>query len=447
MTTLEAAHDLVRQHQSSGQALLYRLSGALDVEVEASGSWVVGSSGQRYLDLGSYAVFLLGHGHPRVVSAVADQVRRLAGSSRALPAEPTVRAVTALAGIAPPGLSKVMLLNSGAEAVEAAIKLARVATGRTAMMHLANSFHGKTTGALSLTDAEVFRGPFQPLLSDVHRLDRTDPAEAAEQISRARPAAVFAEPVQGEGGVFELSADYLRAVRKACDEAGTLLVYDEIQSGLGRCGTTWAYEGTARAPGNGSVAGGAATAAGSVGGGSVGDGSVSGAVTPDVLLSGKALGGGAIPASALLATPEAFRPYDRDPLLHTSTFGGNPLAAAAVAAAIDVVVTDDVPARAVRVGAALRDVLDELCHDYPHLFTEVSGRGALLGLHCRRADIAGTFLRGCFARHLLVTPCLTAPSVVRLTPSVFMTDEEIAAAAAGMRGAAEDTHLDLGDED
>ncbi len=408
------AHDLLRRHQSSGQALLYRLSGELDVEVEASGSWVVGATGQRYLDLGSYAVFLLGHGHPRVVAAVADQVRRLAGSSRALPAEPTVKAVAALARIAPPGLSKVMLLNSGAEAVEAAIKLARVSTGRTAMMHLAGSFHGKTTGALSLTDAEVFRGPFQPLLADVQRLDRTDPAAATEQISRVRPAAVFAEPVQGEGGVFDVSGEYLTAVRAACDDAGALLVYDEVQCGLGRCGTTSAHEGTA---------------------------------TPDVLLTGKALGGGAVPASALLATPEAYRPYDRDPLLHTSTFGGNPLSAAAVAAVAEVVVAEDVPGKALKVGAALRDVLDGLCRDYPQLFTEVSGRGALLGLHCRRADIAGTFLRGCFARRVLVTPCLTAPSVVRLTPSVFLTDDEIATATAAMRGAAEHTQLDLGDED
>lgn len=414
--TTEQVHDVVRRHQSSGQALLYRMTGLLDAEATADGSWVTGASGTRYLDLGSYAVFLLGHRHPRVVAAVADQLGRLAGSSRAMPTAAAARAVAALAGIAPAGLSKVMLLNSGAEAVEAAIKLARVSTGRSGVLHLSGSFHGKTTGALSLTDAELFRGPFQPLLPEVGRLDRTDAAAAADQIRAVRPAAVFAEPVQGEGGVFPLATDYLTAVRGACDETGALLVCDEIQSGLGRCGTTWASEQAG--------------------------------VVPDVLLTGKALGGGVVAASALLATPKAFRPYDRDPLLHTSTFGGYPLAAAAVAAAVEVIVDDGVPERAGRVGAALRQLLDGLCRDWPDLFTGVTGRGALLGLHCRRADIAGTFLRAAFSRGVLTTPCLTAPSVVRLTPSAYLTEQELQLAAGVLYAAAKETQVDLqGEED
>ncbi|HEU5321986.1 MAG TPA: aminotransferase class III-fold pyridoxal phosphate-dependent enzyme, partial [Methylomirabilota bacterium] len=375
---IEAVHDVVRRHCSTGRALLYAMAGPLDVETSADGGWVVGASGRRYLDLGSFAVFLLGHRHPRVVDAVAAQLQRLPGSSRAFPSESHARALAAVAGLAPPGLSKVMLLNSGAEAVEAGVKLARVATGRSGLHHLEGSFHGKTAGALSLTDASLFREPFLPLLPGITRLSRTDAEEAAAAIRAERPAAVILEPVQGEGGVFELSVAYLRAVRDACSAAGAVLVADEIQCGLGRTGHLRAMD----------FAG----------------------VVPDVLLLGKGLGGGVVPVSALVARPEVFEPFDRDPLLHSSTFGGNPLASAAVAATGEVIQADDIPGRAARLGVRVRALLDALVLRWPELFTRVTGRGLLLGLHCRRPGVAGQFIRSCLAHGLLVTPCLTRPS-------------------------------------
>ena len=411
MTDAHAIHELVSRHQSTGRSLLYRLAGPLDVEVEASGCWVTGASGRRYLDLGSYAVFLLGHAHPRVVAAVAAQLGRPPGSRRAFPSREQVEAAAALAAIAPEGLSKVMLLNSGAEAVEAALKLARLATGRTAVLHLEGSFHGKTTGALSLTDAALFRERCEPLLPGSSRLDRDDPEAAAASIRAARPAAVFVEPVQGEGGVFELRPDYLRAVRTACDEAGAVLVCDEIQCGLGRCGAVWA----------------------------------SAPVVPDLLLAGKALGGGVMPVSALVARPAVFTSYDRDPLLHTSTFGGNPLAAAAALATLDVIVAEDVPARAREQGEGWRRLLEDLRARWPRRFSAVSGRGLLLGLHCARPDVAGTFIRSCRARGVLVTPCLTRPHVVRLTPPVCVSPADVEFAAEALEAAAAETDEEIGE--
>jgi putrescine aminotransferase len=404
---VSAVHDLVRKHQSTGRALLYTMAGSLDVEVAAEGCWVTGATGRRYLDFGSFAVFLLGHSHPHVVAAVSAQLNRLPGSSRAFPSEIQAQALAAVASIVPDGLTKAMLLNSGAEAVEAAAKLARVATGRAPLFHLEGSFHGKTFGALSLTDAPLFREPFMPLLPSIQRLSRTDVEQAVRAIRVGRPAGVILEPVQGEGGVFELSSDYLRQLRAACHETGALLISDEIQCGLGRCGTLAAID-----------------AAG---------------VVPDVLLLGKGLGGGVMPVSAVAAKPEVFAPFDRDPLLHTSTFGGNPLASAAVVATIDVIRSARIPERAAVLGADVRAILTRLVTDWPDLFDGVTGRGLMLGLHCRRPGIAGHFLRSCLAQGLILTPCLTRPSVVRVTPPAVLEADDLHVAAEALTTATMET--------
>ncbi|MGH8972969.1 MAG: aspartate aminotransferase family protein, partial [Acidimicrobiia bacterium] len=360
-----------------------------------------------YLDCGSVAVFLLGHGHPTVVAAVAAQLGRMTGTSRAFPSAVTAGAAAALAAVAPPGLDKVMFLNSGTEAVEAALKLARAVTGRTPVLHLEGSFHGKTLGALALTDSALLRDPSGPLVPGTARIPRHDPGAAGEAVRRAAPAAVFAEPVQGEAGAFEVPDAVLRALRSACDEVGALLVCDEIQSGLGRCEDWWAH-----------------TRSG---------------VVPDVLLTGKALGGGVMPVSALVARPEAFVPYDRDPFFHASTFGGNPLACAAVTAALGVIASEGIPERAQHLGKRLRPALEALTAEWPDLFAGVSGRGLLLGLACRRPDVAGDFYRACLQQQLLVTPCLLRPDVIRFTPPAVLEEEELAFAEAALRTAAEAT--------
>jgi Ornithine/acetylornithine aminotransferase len=403
----ELVRDLVRRHQSSGRALLYTLAGVDDVEVSAAGAWVTGASGRRYLDCGSVAVFLLGHCHPVVVAAVEAQLHRMTGTSRAFPSVVNAQAARALAAAAPAGLDKVMFLNSGTEAAEAALKLARAVTGRTPVLHLEGSFHGKTLGALSLTDSELLRGPVGPVAPGTGRLPRADPEAAAAVVRKTAPAAVFLEPVQGEAGAVEVSDEMIRVLRAACGEVGALLVCDEIQSGLGRCGDWWAH-----------------TRSG---------------VRPDVLLTGKALGGGVIPVSAVVARPGVFMPFDRDPFLHASTFGGNPLACAAVAATLEVIFSEAIPSRVQALSSRLRPALETLVEAWPDLFAGVSGRGLLLGLACRRPDVAGHFYRACLQRGLLVTPCLLAPEVIRFTPPAVLEEEELAFAEAALRAAAEVT--------
>jgi putrescine aminotransferase len=411
LTTAEEVVDLIAAHQSSGRALLHRVMGALDYEHSAEGCWVTGGSGQRYLDFGSFAVFLIGHRHPRVVARVIEQLGRMPCSSRSLPSAVNAEAAAAVASIAPPGLSKVMLLNSGTEAVEAAVKLARAATGRTGLAYVEGSFHGKTFAALSLTDAAIFRRRCEPLIPDVQRLSRSDIASAVAAIETQRPAALFVEPIQGEGGVFEMAFDWLRAVRVACAKVGTIFVCDEIQCGLGRSGAPWA--------------------------------SAEADIVPDVLLAGKALGGGVLPASAVIARPDVFLPFDRDPLLHTSTFGGNPLACAAVAATVAVLREERIAEQAAQKGRVLRRILEDLVAAWPDLFRVVLGRGLMLGIECRRDDIAGTFLRCAQKEGLLLTPCITRPSVMRVSPPACIGAEEFEFARARLTVAARATRDDL----
>src|SRR5262249_30366362 len=207
-------------------------------------------------------------------------------------------AAQALARVAPAGLRYVWFGSSGAEVVDAAIKLCRL-NGRRTMVVADSAFHGKTFGALSLSGRRRYRDPFEPLVPGVVRVPFGDAAAVVEAVAgRPGECAVLLEPVQSEGGV-RLPADgYLADVREACDAAGALLVVDEISTGMGRLGSWWGVD--------------------------------SDGVSPDILLAGKALGGGVVPVSAVVATAAVYEPLNRDPLLHTSTFGGNPLAASAV---------------------------------------------------------------------------------------------------------------------
>jgi putrescine aminotransferase len=406
----EAIHRVLRKHGSAGRDLLYSVARADDVEVEAEAAWVKVSSGRKFLDFGSYAVFLLGHRHPAVIERVLHQLNTLPVSSRSFPSGIQALAHLALAEAAPPELSKIMFLNSGAECVEAAAKLARIATSRTALLYLEKSYHGKTFGALSLTDAELFRRPFMPLMPDFERISRSDAASASLAILELRPAGVFVEPIQGEGGIFELADDYLRTLRAACDEAATLLIFDEVQCGLCRSGTMWAFQQAD--------------------------------VVPDIILVGKALGGGVMPVSALVAKTSCFRPFDLDPLVHSSTFGGNPLGAAAVVGTMEAIRSENIVAQVQDKGKAVRQMLDGLVARWPNLFTKLTGRGLMYGLHCRKPELSALFIRNALTASILVTPCLTTPHVVRLTPPAILTTEDIAFAAKALDQAAVATSKD-----
>lgn len=380
------------EHVNSAQAMLARLSPVGEhVEVAAEGSIVRDDAGTRYLDCGGQGVFLFGHRHPAIVEAVKEQLDTQPLQSRFLPSPVVASAAERLSEVAPAGLQYVQFHSSGTDAVEMALKLARLA-GRRRLVAMENGFHGKTMGSLSLTGRPAYRDPFEPLLPDVTHVAFGELEPLAAILSeRPGECCVVLEPVQSEGGVIVPPEGYLAGVERLCAEHGALLVLDEIQTGLGRLGRWWG-----------------ATAEG---------------VEPDILVAGKILGGGVMPASAVVASAEMFEPLNRDPYLHSATFANAPLVAAAAQATVDLLASTDVIDRAASMGAKLLGELRAV-EDGAALLTDVRGVGLLLALEFETAAAAGEFLLGLIGERVLPSWSLNDQRTIRFTPSALMTGDE-----------------------
>jgi putrescine aminotransferase len=307
----------------------------------------------------------------------------------------------------------VHFVNSGAEAAEAAIKLAR-AHGKHRLISAVGGYHGKTMGALSLTARELYQAPFRPLLPDVQHVPFGDADALGELLAEdGERCCVVIEPVQGEGGVIIPEPGYLREVQQLCREHGAFFVLDEVQTGLGRLGTWWGADRES--------------------------------LTPDVLLVGKNLSGGVIPAAAILATAAAYAPFDRDPFVHTSTFAASPVAMAAAAAAVHAIRDEDIVTRADLLGARVLAALRALVADHcPELITAVRGAGLLIGLEARDEQVAGDLVLELMDRHVLINHSLNAHRVVRLTPPAVLTEDDLTwltEACAGALSALATRHL------
>jgi putrescine aminotransferase len=384
--------DNYRRHVSRGRARLAEMTGG-HVEISSHGTRVTDAHGDEYLDCGGYGVFLLGHTHPAVVDAVIEQVRRHPLATR-LMLEPTVaRAAQALAGVTPAGLDFVHFVNSGAEATEAAIKLAR-ANGRMQLISTVGGYHGKTMGALSLTARELYQAPFRPLLPQVTHVAFGDACALEAALRKLPPACVVLEPVQGEGGVIVPPSGYLVDAARLCRQYGALLVLDEVQTGLGRLGYWWGADRES--------------------------------VAPDMLLVGKNLSGGVVPVAALVATAEAYHPFNSDPFLHTSTFAGSPIAAAAAEAAVRTIEGEGLVARARLLGQRLLGDLQRILFEHcGHLIFDVRGLGLLIGIEWNNEQLAGEFLMELLERRVILNHSLNAQRVVRFTPPAILTDEDV----------------------
>ncbi|KND31392.1 aminotransferase class III-fold pyridoxal phosphate-dependent enzyme [Streptomyces anulatus] len=384
---------LYRAHLSKGRATLAELFGS-HMEVESSGAWLTTSDGERFLNAGGYGVFIMGARHPTVVEAVERQLRTHPTATRIL-LEPTVaRAAEALVSVTPPGLDRVHFALSGAEAVETGLKLAR-AGGHKRTVSMSGGYHGKTLGALSATAKEVYQKPFRPLVPDFTHLPFGD-ADALRQELAAHPGevCVIIEPVQGEGGVILPPKGYLRRVEELVREYDGFLILDEVQSGFGRLGEWWGAD-------------------------------IDG-IVPDVLLAGKALGGGVLPVSAAVATREAFRPFDKDPYVHTATFSGQPLLMAAVQGAIQAMSEGRLVTRALELGGRLLPRITEIARrNIPDLLVEVRGRGLLIGVELIEAGLAGELLIELFNHGVVANHSMNGSSVVRFTPPAILTDRDV----------------------
>jgi putrescine aminotransferase len=384
-TARDQVLDRYTKHVNKSLASLARLVAA-PVEVAAAGSKVLGSDGHTYLDCGGFGVFLLGHCHPAVVAAVREQLERNPLATRLFLNPELAQAAADLAGIAPSSLDYVFLTNSGAEATELGLKLARLA-GKRHVIAMHGGFHGKTLGALSVTGQPQYRDPFGPLLPMVDFVPFGDPA--AVRAALTAQSVVLLEPVQAEGGVRLAPDGYLRQVRQACTEAGAVMILDEIQSGMGRLGAWWGAD----------LAG----------------------VTPDVLLTGKILGGGVMPVGGVVASAQLFAPLNADPLLHSSTFAGSPLAAAAVTATIGAIKSEGLIQRTRELGPQVHALAaDAVTAHCPYLVTEVRGEGLLIGVDFVSPDAAAEFLIGLLDSHVIPSYSLNSAQVLRLTPPAIL---------------------------
>lgn len=384
---------LYRKHLSKGRATLAELFGS-HMEVESSGAWLHTSDGERFLNCGGYGVFIMGARHPTVLAAVSEQLNRHPIATRIL-LEPTVaRAAEAITSVAPTGLDRVHFALSGAEAVETGLKLAR-AHGKRRIVSTHQGYHGKTFGALSASGKEVYRTPFEPLLPDVTRIPYGD-ADALEQVLAAHPGecCFVVEPVQGEGGVIIPPPDYLRRVAVLCQRYDAFFVLDEVQTGMGRLGHWWGAD----------LAG----------------------VVPDVLLVGKALGGGVLPVSAALASRRVFAPFDKDPYLHTGTFSGAPVLMAAVQGAVQAIKEERLVTRAMELGTRLLPEIERIVlKNIPELVVQVRGEGLLIGVELIEGGLAGELLIELFNHGVVGNHSMNGSAVVRFTPPAILTDSDV----------------------
>ena len=382
-----------------GAALMNTYGSPQRVLVRGEGCYVWDADGNRYLDLlAGIAVNALGHAHPFLVSAVTAQLATLGHVSNLFATAPQVVLAERLLDLldAPEG-SRVFLCNSGTEAVEAAFKLAR-RTGRTGMVATEGAFHGRSLGALALTHEPAYREPFAPLPGEVVHVPFGDIGALRAAVD-AEVAAVVLEPVQGEAGVRPVPAGYLAAARRACDGAGALLVLDEIQTGVGRTGAWFAHQHP----------------------------HLGGGVRPDVVTLAKGLAGG-LPIGAVVGLGEPAAAL-LGPGQHGTTFGGNPVAAAAALATLHVIERDDLVAHAGRLGQYLRGALAATGHP---LLAGLRGEGLLVALQLARpvaAEVAAELLRAGFIVNAV------APDAIRLAPPLVLTTEQVDAFAAALPAA------------
>jgi acetylornithine/N-succinyldiaminopimelate aminotransferase len=368
---------------------------ALDI-VYAEGCWLTDRSGKRYLDLvAGLAVNNVGHRHPKVVAAIKEQCDRYL---HVIPygefiQEPQVRFAERLTALLPHGLDSVYFVNSGTEAIEAALKLAKRATGRTGLVGCRKSYHGSTHGSLSLTDNETKKYRNRPLLPDTRHI----PFGSMEDLALldSHDAAVVVEPIQGDAGVRIPDAAWLNALRSRCNELGILLIFDEVQTGFGRTGRLFAMEHSG--------------------------------VVPDILVLGKALGGG-LPMGALVASRERLDLFTHDPMLgHITTFGGHPLPCSSGLAALEILVEDRLAENAKRMGQLFKELL---VHE---AIVEVRGEGLMLAAELGDAEKVQRVVMGCLKHGVLGFWFLSCPTAFRIAPPLCITEGEVHQACAIIR--------------
>jgi putrescine aminotransferase len=370
------------------------------VEWEDEGAVFRDTHGVEFIDcLGGFGVYMLGHRNPKVLEVVQAQLSRYALHSQEL-VEPLRGYLSKLVAMVTPGdLQYSFICNGGAEAVEMALKLARLASGKTCFISTVNAFHGKSMGAVSATGKGVYRKPYLPLIPGFQHVEYADP-DAMEKAIRnlitvgETVAGVIVEPIQGEAGIIVPPPGYLPALREICDRYEVLLITDEIQTGMGRTGTLWAVEQVN--------------------------------VVPDILIMGKAFGGGVMPITGIAARKHLWKNMLENPwVLGSPTFGGNPLSCSAAIAAIKYTVEWDIPKMAGEKGDYILNKLNMLREQYPSVLKDVRGKGLLIGMEFPTDEVGFELAKDLFDQRVLVGGTLNNARVIRIEPPAIISYEQI----------------------
>jgi putrescine aminotransferase len=401
--------------------LQYRKSVSTDytaVEWEDDGACFKDINGKEFIDmLGGFGIYVTGHRHPKVLKAVRDQLDRQGIHSQEL-IDPLRTYLAHLVSLITPGdLKYSFFTNSGTESVEACLKMSMLTTGRKHFVGAVGGFHGKSLGSLGGTSKAVFREPFLPLLNWTHipfgDINALKTVMECNDFSGNRVAAVVLEPIQGEGGINVAPPGYLRAARDLCDKYGSMLVFDEIQCGMGRTGKMFycEYDG----------------------------------VTPDLMALGKGFGGGVMPIGACVGTAKTWAKYIENPFLHTTTFGGNPVCCAAAIATINVLLEEDLPKQAGEKGEYLLKKINDLAKSYPKVLVSARGKGLMLGMEFVNNDLGYAVAKNLFARNILISGTYINSRVLRIEPALTISypllDKFIEALESSLRQAYDENRL------
>ena len=384
-----------RDHINKG-FLEYRKSATIAgefamTEWSGQGSVITDMLGREFIDmLGGFGLYSLGIRHPKVVASVQAQLQRSPQYSQELLDPLRAQLGRVLGELTPGDIQYGFFANSGTEGVEGALKLAKLYIGKAGFISTIGSFHGKTAGSLSVMGKSVFRKPLLPLLGNVKYAPYGDADAMEQELWKAAAvgddiAGIIVEPVQGEAGAIVPPDDYWPRLREMCDRYGVLLIADEVQTGFGRVGEYFGVDCWD--------------------------------VQPDIMAFGKALGGGVVACSGFMSTPKIWECMEPNPFMHTTTTGGNPIACASALAAIGVMLEEDTPRQSAEKGAYMMGRLNELKEKYPHMITEVRGKGLLIGVEFADGDIGYKVVAGMFHRGVLTGGTLNNAQTIRIEPA------------------------------
>ena len=384
--------------------LKYRKSvstNAAVVEWTDEGSYCEGLYGEKFIDcLGGFGIYTCGHRNEEILDTVKAQLDHQALHSQELLDPLRGYLAKAVADITPGDLRHCFFTNGGAEAVEMALKLARIATGGRWYISTVGAFHGKSMGAISMGGKSTYRTPYTPMVQQVQHVEYGNAEDMRKAIRNLiavgeKVAAVILEPIQGEAGVIVPPEGYLKEVRAICDEYGVALIFDEIQCGMGRTGTMWRCEAEG--------------------------------VTPDIMTFGKAFGGGIMPITGIICTPPMWTQelIDNPWLLGSPTFGGNPVCCSAAIATIKYMLENDIPGQCKEKGDYLKAGLQKLAEKYPTLIEDVRGVGLMLAVEFVKCEVGYSVAKGLFARRVMTAGTLVNAKCIRFEPAAVITKEDI----------------------